>query len=117
VQSAHIGYKANLWKIVTENGETTKELVNTSTYTPSPRYATVGMGTDDPNILAIMQEAVASGSIDTVKGAIATCKAMMDGTAPSTPSNEELLAQYEAALAEQQAAEAAASEQAQDVVE
>ncbi len=41
-QEAHTGYKAKLWKIVTENGKETKTLVNTSTYAPSPRYVVRG---------------------------------------------------------------------------
>ncbi len=33
VQSAHIGYKARLWKIVTENGvEVSREQINSSSY-------------------------------------------------------------------------------------
>ena len=100
VQSAHIGYKANLWKIVTENGETTKELVNTSTYNPAPKYATVGTATDNPTIAGIMQDAIASGNIETVKAAIAQCKSIQSGA--SVDPNAEALAQYEAALAQQQ---------------
>lgn len=41
-QEAHIGYKAVLWKLVTENGETTKTQVNSSTYKAEPRYVTRG---------------------------------------------------------------------------
>lgn len=41
-QEAHIGYKAVLWKIVTENGETKKTQVNSSTYKAEPRYVTRG---------------------------------------------------------------------------
>ncbi len=41
-QEAHTGYKAVLWKIVTENGETTKTQVNSSTYQAEPRYVTKG---------------------------------------------------------------------------
>lgn len=41
-QEAHIGYKAVLWKIVTENGESTKTQVNSSTYKAEPRYVTKG---------------------------------------------------------------------------
>lgn len=41
-QAAHIGYKARLWKIVTENGEETKTQVNVSTYAAAPRYVTKG---------------------------------------------------------------------------
>ena len=41
-QEAHTGYKAKLWKIVTENGEETRTQVNSSTYSASPRYVTKG---------------------------------------------------------------------------
>ena len=41
-QEAHIGYKAVLWKIVTENGESKKTQVNSSTYKAEPRYVTKG---------------------------------------------------------------------------
>lgn len=42
-QSAHIGYKARLWKIVYENGkQVSKEQVNSSYYAPEPRYVTKG---------------------------------------------------------------------------
>ena len=43
-QSAHIGYEAVLWKIVTENGESTKTQVNSSSYKAVPRYVTKGSG-------------------------------------------------------------------------
>ncbi len=41
-QEAHTGYKAILWKIVSENGKETKTQVNSSTYSASPRYVTRG---------------------------------------------------------------------------
>ncbi len=42
-QSAHIGYVAELYKIVYENGvEISRTRVNKSTYNASPRYVTVG---------------------------------------------------------------------------
>ncbi len=41
-QEAHIGYKAVLWKLVTENGKTKKTQVNSSTYKAEPRYVTKG---------------------------------------------------------------------------
>lgn len=42
-QSAHVGYKAKLWKIVKVNGvQTDKVQVNTSSYNASPQYVTVG---------------------------------------------------------------------------
>lgn len=42
-QSAHTGYKAELYKIVYENGvEVSRTLVNKSTYSAAPRYVTIG---------------------------------------------------------------------------
>lgn len=42
-QSAHIGYKAQLYKVVTENGvEVSRTLVNTSSYKAAPQYITIG---------------------------------------------------------------------------
>ena len=68
VQSAHIGYKARLWKIVKENGvEVSRDQVNSSTYMKAPRSATVGIATEDPGAYNAIMAAVASGSIDQVK--------------------------------------------------
>lgn len=42
-QSAHIGYKAQLYKVVYENGvEVSRTLINTSTYEAAPQYITIG---------------------------------------------------------------------------
>lgn len=42
-QSAHTGYKAELYKVVYENGvEVSRTLVNKSNYSAAPRYVTVG---------------------------------------------------------------------------
>lgn len=42
-QSAHVGYKAKLWKIVYVDGvQTEKVQINTSTYSAEPEYVTVG---------------------------------------------------------------------------
>lgn len=47
-QSAHIGYKATLWKVVTVNGkEESREQINYSFYSASPNYITVGTKEDD----------------------------------------------------------------------
>lgn len=80
IQSAHIGYKANLWKVVTENGqEVSREQINSSSYKMAPRTATVGVATEDPNIYNQMMEAIATNSIDYVKS-VAT--ALSTGEAP-----------------------------------
>ena len=102
VTAAHVGYKANLWKVVTENGETTKELVNTSTYKPVAKYATVGMATDNPSLTSMMQSAIDTGSIDQVKAMAANIKA---GYLSQEDINAAALAQYQAALEAMQAAE------------
>lgn len=71
-QGAHIGYKARLWKIVKENGkEISKEKVNNSTYSMSPRSATVGIATSDPNAYNQIMAAIATGSINHVKNVAA----------------------------------------------
>ncbi len=45
-QTAHIGYKAKLWKIIYENGvEVERVEVNTSNYNAVPEYVTVGKQT------------------------------------------------------------------------
>lgn len=71
-QSAHIGYKAKLWKIVTENGkEVERSQVNYSNYKMAPRYATVGVATADPYAQNEMMAAIGTGSLDHVKNVIA----------------------------------------------
>ena len=65
-QSAHQGLTAVLWKYVTENGETTKEQVNSSTYQAVPVSYDVGVSTDDPTI----QTAVANNDLEQVQAII-----------------------------------------------
>ncbi|MBR6230114.1 MAG: VanW family protein [Eubacterium sp.] len=43
-QSAHIGYEAVLWKVVTENGKSEKKQINSSSYKAVPRHVTKGSG-------------------------------------------------------------------------
>ncbi len=88
VESAHIGYKAQLWKVVKENGvEISKTKVNSSTYKVAPRSATVGVATSDPNAYNEIMAAIGTNSIDHVKNVIAILT-----TAPpadvSTPAEE-----------------------------
>jgi vancomycin resistance protein YoaR len=72
-ESAHIGYKARLWKITTENGvEVSREQVNSSSYKMVPRSATVGTATSDPEALNEINAAIASGSVDTVKAVVSS---------------------------------------------
>ncbi len=71
-ESAHIGYRARLWKIVTEDGkEVSRTQVNTSKYKMTPRSAVVGVSTPDPNAYNEIMAAIGTGSIDHVKNVIA----------------------------------------------
>ena len=68
VQSAYTGYKAELWKVVTVDGvEVSRTKENTSTYKKSPRSATVGTKTSDPNVLAEINAAIGTNNIEHVK--------------------------------------------------
>lgn len=101
VESAHIGYTAQLWKVVEENGvEVSREVINKSSYKVSPRSATVGVATDNPDYAARINAAVASGSIDTCKAEAAAIKAEMAAAAQQPPA----MTDEERAAAEQQAA-------------
>ena len=83
VQSAHIGYKARLWKNTYENGVLTERVeVNSSTYKKSPRSVTIGVATDNPDIYNMLMEAVATGSADAAAGAAATAAAILNPAPP-----------------------------------
>lgn len=87
VQSAHTGYVGELWKVVKIDGvETERTRVNKSTYAMTPRTATVGTATADPNISATIQAAIASGSIDYCKNVVASLKAAAAAAVAGTPA-------------------------------
>lgn len=108
-QSAHTGYVAELYKVVTENGvEVSRERVNKSTYQMSPQYVTVGTASADPNAVAAMNAAIATGDLNTAKATAAQQQAAQQAA--------EQAAQQAAAwqaLQQQQAAEQAAQQAAQ----
>lgn len=82
VQSAHIGYKAQLWKIVTVDGvEVSREQINSSSYNKAPRSATVGIATADPNAYNEIMAAIATNSIDQVKAVAGAYQAAADAAA------------------------------------
>ena len=69
VQSAHTGYKAELIKIIKENGvEVSREVFNKSSYNAVPRTAVIGISSNNPDAVAQIKEAIATGSIDYVRG-------------------------------------------------
>lgn len=70
-ESAHIGYRAKLWKVVKVDGvEVERTQVNTSKYKATPRYATVGVATADPNAYNEIMAAIGTSSIDHVQNVI-----------------------------------------------
>lgn len=74
--SAHIGYKARLWKIVTKGGvEVSRTQVNSSSYKMVPRSATVGTATSDPAAYEEITAAIATANVDHVKNVIASITA------------------------------------------
>ncbi len=74
--SAHIGYTAELWKVVYEDGvEVSREQINSSRYAPSPKSAIVGVGSANPDYTNYMMSAIASGSIDNCRAAAAQVQA------------------------------------------
>ena len=110
VQSAHIGYKARLWKVVKENGEeVSREQVNSSTYMKAPRSATVGVATEDPGAYNAIMAAVASGSVDQVK---AVAGAYRGGDPAAIQAASEAAQAAAEAAAAQAAADAAAAQAA-----
>ena len=71
-ESAHIGYKARLWKIVTENGaEVSRTQINSSSYKMTPRSAVVGTATADPNAYNEIMAAIGTGNLDHVRNVAA----------------------------------------------
>ena len=105
VQSAHTGYKARLWKVVTVDGEeVSREQVNSSSYKMTPRTATVGTSTSDANVYNELQAAIATGSIDHVKSvASALANGQSTTTQPSTGVDPALAAILEGKTPEEQA--------------
>lgn len=85
--SAYIGYKARLWKIVTENGQETRTQVNSSSYRMVPKSATVGVATDDPSAYEQIMAAIGTGNIEHVQNVIAAM------TAPPADANGEPVVQ------------------------
>ncbi|MBD5461234.1 MAG: hypothetical protein HDR26_09895 [Lachnospiraceae bacterium] len=75
-ESAHVGYKARLWKVVRENGvEVSREQVNSSSYKMVPRSAVVGVSTEDPYAYQQIMAAIATSDINYVKAVIAVLTA------------------------------------------
>ena len=89
VQSAHIGYKAQLWKIVRENGvEVSREQINSSSYMKAPRSATVGVATADEGARNAIMAAIATNNIDEVKAVAGAYRAASDAAVAADATEE-----------------------------
>lgn len=85
-QAAHIGYKSEFYKIVKVDGvETERKRVNTSTYQAVPATLTVGTATDDPNVKAILESAIATQNIE-------YCQSVIAGQAAPVTATDAMLA-------------------------
>lgn len=113
-QSSHTGYVAELYKVVTENGvEVSRERVNKSTYQMSPQYVTVGTASADPNAVAAINGAIASGDINTVRSVAATYSGATADPAAIAAQQAAAIAAQQAAIAAQQAAQQAQQQEPQ----
>lgn len=114
-QSAHQGLTAVLWKVVTENGETTKTQVNSSTYQASPASYDVGIQSSDPNVVAAIQNAIAANDLNAVQSIIAggVSSSSPETEAPQTEATESDTSQSESQQTESQESESQESETAQ----
>lgn len=95
VQPAHTGYVADVYKVVTENGvEVSREQITHSVYKMTPRSVTVGVATSDPTTYAVLQAAIATGSVDYVRAVVNQLATgtyggpYPDTTVPTDPSVE-----------------------------
>ncbi|MCH5275639.1 MAG: VanW family protein [Lachnospiraceae bacterium] len=90
VTSAHIGYKAQLWKVVKENGvEVSREVINTSSYKMVPRSAVVGIATADPNAYNALMEAIATNDINHVRNVASMLAAQANAAAAEQAAAEQ----------------------------
>ena len=81
-QTPHVGQTAKLWKIVTVDGaEESREAINSSKYSSSPKVISVGNVSDDPNACAAINAAIASQDEATVR---ATAAQYAGGGVPAT---------------------------------
>lgn len=84
--SAHVGLKAKLWKVVTENGvEVSREEFNKSSYKASPATYHVGVGTDNAEAAAIINNAITTQDEATIQAAIAQAQAIIAAATSATP--------------------------------
>lgn len=88
--SAHMGIKAKLWKVVTENGtEVSREQFNKSSYKASPATYHVGIGSDNAEAAAIVNNAIKTQDEATIQAAIAQAQGLIAQATSGTPVTPE----------------------------
>ncbi len=111
VQSAHTGYTARLWKVVTVNGvEESRAEFNSSRYNASNKILAVGVATDNPDISAHINSAIATGDEATVRAVAAQYSGDAAAAEAAAAAAEAAAAEAAAAAAAEAAAQQAAAE-------
>lgn len=86
VQSAYIGNRSRLWKVIREDGvEVGRERVNSSSYIAVPRTAIVGIYTNDGAALEHIYAAIATNNIDHIRN---VANALSEQLSPPPPPEE-----------------------------
>ena len=81
--------------------EVSREQVNSSSYNKSPRNATVGTATADPEAYNAIMAAIATNSVDQVKAVAGAYQAQADAAAAQAAAAQEAAAQAQQQPAEQ----------------
>lgn len=75
--SPHTGVKAQLWKIVYQDGEEeSREVINNSTYAKSDQVIKVGTASEDPAKTKLVQEAIATQDQSKINEAISEAQSL-----------------------------------------
>ncbi len=112
IEKAHTGYKAQLWKIVNENGvEVSREVFNKSSYRATNNIYAVGTGSDNPDITNALNAAIGTQSGQAVADAVAGVGGDASAVPTVSPAEQVAIDQANAAAAAEAAAAAAAAEQ------
>ncbi len=76
--SGHTGMKAQLWKVVYENGtEVSRDVINTSNYRSSETTISVGTKTSSTEAASVIKNAIATQDENKINAAIAEAKAIV----------------------------------------
>ena len=75
--SPHTGVKAQLWKVVYQDGvEESREVINHSTYAKSDQVIQVGTASDDPAKTKLVQDAIATQDQAKINAAISQAQSL-----------------------------------------